>query len=61
MGSDLEVSSTSKSAISRRFVARTKVALDELWTKDLSGLKICGPFADGIDGRPPHGVCVGHY
>lgn len=49
VGSDLEVSSTSKSAISRRFVARTKLALDELLAKDLSDLKICALFADGIE------------
>lgn len=58
VGSDLEVSSTSKSAISRRFVARTKVALDELLAKDLSDLKICALFADGIEMSDHLMVCA---
>ncbi|MGQ0678176.1 MAG: IS256 family transposase [Actinomycetota bacterium] len=58
VGSDLEVSSVSKSAISRRFVARTKVALDELLAKDLSDLKICALFADGIEMADHLMVCV---
>lgn len=58
VGSDLEVSSTSKSAISRRFVARTKVALDELLAKDLSELKICALFADGIEMADHLMVCA---
>src|SRR5437879_1582824 len=44
----LEASATSKSAVSRRFVARTARALDELMAKDLSDLRICALFADGI-------------
>jgi putative transposase len=58
VGSDLEVSSTSKSAISRRFVPRTKVALDELVAKDLSVLKICALFADGIEMHDHLMVCA---
>ena len=35
--------------MSRRFVARTKVALQELMAKDLSDLHIVGLLADGIE------------
>jgi putative transposase len=48
VGSTLETSSTSKSAVSRRFVARTSVALGLLMVKDLSDLSICVLYADGI-------------
>jgi transposase-like protein len=44
----LEASATSRSAVSRRFVARTAKALDELMARDLSDLRICALFADGI-------------
>jgi putative transposase len=39
---------TSKSAISRRFVARTEHALAELLTQDLSGLDLVALLVDGI-------------
>lgn len=58
VGSDLEASAISKSAVSRRFVARTKVALDELLAKDLSDLKICALFADGIEMADHLMVCA---
>jgi putative transposase len=48
VGSALETSSTSKSAVSRRFVARTQVALGLLRDKDLSDLSICVLYADGL-------------
>jgi transposase-like protein len=44
----LDASATSRSAVSRRFVARTAKALDELMARDLSDLRICALFADGI-------------
>lgn len=58
VGTDLEVSATSRSAVSRRFVARTKGALDELMAKDLSELKICALFADGIEMAEHIMVCA---
>ena len=42
-------SSTSKSAVSRRFVAGTKRALDELLGRDLSGLDAAVLMIDGVD------------
>jgi hypothetical protein len=45
----LDASATSRSAVSRRFVARTAKALDELMAKDLSDLRICALFVDGIE------------
>jgi hypothetical protein len=41
-------SGTSKSAISRRFVARTEHALAELLTQDLTGLELVALMVDGI-------------
>jgi putative transposase len=41
-------SGTSKSAISRRFVAMTQVALAELLTRDLSGLDLVALLVDGV-------------
>ena len=40
--------STSKSAVSRRFVAATQTALDELLTADLSGLDLVALMIDGV-------------
>lgn len=40
--------STSKSAVSRRFVARTETALAELMAADLSGLDIVAVMIDGV-------------
>ena len=40
--------STSKSAVSRRFVARTETALAELMATDLSGLDIVALMIDGV-------------
>lgn len=40
--------STSKSAVSRRFVARTEAALAELMAADLSGLEIVALMLDGV-------------
>lgn len=42
-------SGTSKSAVSRRFVARTEKALEELLARDLSELKVCAIFGDGLE------------
>ncbi len=58
VGEDLATSATSKSAVSRRFVTRTKVALDELLGKDLSELKICALFVDGIEMADHLMVCA---
>lgn len=46
---DLGARGTSKSAVSRRFVARTRTALGELMARDLSELKCCAIFGDGIE------------
>jgi len=54
----LEASATSRSAVSRRFVARTAKALDELMAKDLSDLRICALFADGIEESEHMMVCA---
>jgi putative transposase len=40
-------SGTSRSAVSRRFVERTRVALAQLMAKDLSEFSICALFVDG--------------
>jgi len=40
--------STSKSSVSRRFVARTETALTELMTAELSGLDIVAVMVDGV-------------
>ena len=40
VGDDLQATGTTRSSVSRRFVARTKVALSELMAKDLSELRI---------------------
>ncbi|MGH2709324.1 MAG: transposase, partial [Actinomycetota bacterium] len=58
VGDDLEASATSRSAVSRRFVARTATALAELMAKDLCGLSICALFADGIEEADHTMVCV---
>lgn len=42
-------SGTSKSAVSRRFVARTEKSLEELLARDLSELKVCAIFGDGLE------------
>jgi transposase-like protein len=41
-------SATSPSAVSRRFVARTRTALSELMTRDLSALAIIALMIDGV-------------
>jgi putative transposase len=43
-----EARATSKSAVSRRFVAQTAKALEELLGRDLSGLKVAVLMVDGI-------------
>lgn len=58
VGDDLQASSTSKSAASRRFVARTAKALGELMATDLSELAICALFADGIEEADHMMVCA---
>ena len=45
---DAEARSTSKSSVSRRFVARTKKALAELMARDLSGLEAAALMIDGF-------------
>jgi transposase-like protein len=45
---EARASSTSKSAISRRFVAATETALDELLARDLSGLDLVALLVDGV-------------
>ncbi len=42
-------SGTSKSAVSRRFTARTEKALAELLARDLSELQLCAIFGDGLE------------
>ena len=49
-------SGTSKSAISRRFIARTEHALAELLARDLSGLDLVALLVDGI--RVAEHTCV---
>jgi len=50
VGSSVEQASsgTSKSAVSRRFVARTEHAMAELLAQDLSGLDLVALMVDGI-------------
>lgn len=50
VGTDVEATakSTSKSAVSRRFVARTETALGELMAADLSGLDVVALMVDGV-------------
>ncbi len=45
---EVEGSGTSKSAVSRRFIARTRTALGELMARDLSELRLCAIFGDGL-------------
>ena len=49
VGDDLDSTGTGRSAVSRRFVARTKAALDEMMARDLSELDIVAIIADGIE------------
>lgn len=51
VGAEVEASatSTSKSAVSRRFVARTKRALEELMARDLSELQVAALMVDGVN------------
>lgn len=46
---ELAASGTSRSAVSRRFVARTSKALAEIMGRDLSELRICAIFGDGME------------
>lgn len=50
VGAEVEAAakSTSKSAVSRRFVARTKRALEELMARDLSELDVAALMVDGV-------------
>jgi len=50
VGSDVEAvaTSTSKSAVSRRFVARTETALAEMMSADLSSLDLVALMVDGV-------------
>ena len=45
---EAEASSTSRSSVSRRFVAKTKAALDELMSRDLSTLTVAALMVDGV-------------
>ena len=58
VGTDVEraAAGTSKSAVSRRFVARTEHALAELLAQDLSGLDLVALMIDGI--RVADHTCV---
>jgi putative transposase len=58
VGADVErtAAGTSKSAVSRRFVARTEHALAELLAQDLSGLDLVALLVDGI--RVAEHCCV---
>lgn len=47
-GDDLETRGTSRSAVSRRFVTGTKKRLEELLSRDLSGLDIVALMLDGL-------------
>ena len=46
--SDFETRGTSRSAVSRRFVARTEETLREMRSRDLSALSLCAMAIDGI-------------
>jgi putative transposase len=58
VGTDVEraAAGTSRSAVSRRFVARTEHALAELLAQDLSGLDLVALMVDGI--RVAEHTCV---
>jgi putative transposase len=58
VGAEVEraAAGTSRSAVSRRFVARTEHALAELLTRDLSGLDLVALMVDGI--RVAEHTCV---
>jgi putative transposase len=58
VGADVEraAAGTSRSAVSRRFVARTEHALAELLAQDLSGLDLVALMVDGI--RVADHTCV---
>ena len=45
---EAEASSTSRSSVSRPFVAKTKAALDELMSRDLSELTVAALMVDGV-------------
>lgn len=45
---EADARSTSKSAVSRRFVAKTKVALEQLMARDLSEMKVTALMVDGV-------------
>ena len=51
VGADVEATarSTSKSSVSRRFVAKTKRALEELMARDLSDLDVVALMLDGVN------------
>lgn len=49
VGEGLDVSGTSRSAVSRRFVRQTGRAWEELMARDLSQLAICAVIADGLE------------
>jgi len=49
VGDDLGATGTTRSSVSRRFVARTSKALDELMGKNLSELSIVAIIADGFE------------
>lgn len=48
VGADLDTGSISKSEISRRFVERTKTAVNEILARPLGDLKVVALFIDGI-------------
>ena len=60
VGSDLAQHSTSKSAVSRAFVERTKTALGELMSRRLDDIRLAAMMIDGLDvaGRT-HVVALG--
>jgi len=45
---EAEARSTSKSSVSRRFVAKTKKALDELMARDLGDIEVVALMVDGV-------------
>ncbi len=45
---EAEAQSTSKSSVSRRFVAKTKKALDELMARDLGDVEVVALMVDGV-------------
>lgn len=57
---DEDARSTSKSAVSRQFVARTRTALSELLSRPLDGLQLAVLMIDGIElEERTHVVCLG--